>query len=161
MFSAPDNLPRYRLASSIPSAPLDRLKDGFRPNADESSQPLATSLQPSTSATLTIRIIKSFEFRTQKGLVLKGLDLGALTVGGLMVKCREGLFISYEHTAERFGLGVVRILMVSRGSEAGRGDGLCIRSESVKGRDVFCAEQQSVKRCLGEDRKGEVHRSGG
>ena len=64
--------------------------NGFRPNPDESSQPLATSLKPLTAATLTVRIIKSFEFRTAKALVLKDVNLVELTVGALMEKCREG-----------------------------------------------------------------------
>jgi hypothetical protein len=76
----------------LPAMPCDSapITDGFRPNPDESSQPLATSLQPTTNATLTIRIIKSFEYRTQRNLVLKGLDLGELSVGGLIERCREG-----------------------------------------------------------------------
>lgn len=51
---------------------------------------LATELRPVTNAVLTVRIIKSFPFRTTKNLVLKDLDLTTLTVGGLMDKCREG-----------------------------------------------------------------------
>jgi len=39
---------------------------------------------------LTVRIIKSFEFRTAKALVLKDVNLVELTVGALMEKCREG-----------------------------------------------------------------------
>jgi hypothetical protein len=36
---------------------------------------LASERKPVTDATLTIRIIKSFEYRTMKPLVLKDLDL--------------------------------------------------------------------------------------
>jgi hypothetical protein len=53
-------------------------------------EPLATELKPITAATLTIRIIKSFEFRTQKSLVLKEVDLEKITVGELMERCRRG-----------------------------------------------------------------------
>ncbi|RSH89455.1 hypothetical protein EHS25_002004 [Saitozyma podzolica] len=52
-------------------------------------EPLATELKPITAATLTIRIIKSFEFRTQKSLVLKEVDLEKITVGELMERCRR------------------------------------------------------------------------
>jgi len=64
--------------------------NGFRPNADDPSQPLATSLKPLTAATLTVRIVKSFEFRTAKALILKDVDLTRVTVGQLMDMCREG-----------------------------------------------------------------------
>lgn len=51
---------------------------------------LASERNPVTDATLTIRVIKSFEYRTQKSLVLKDLDLTTLTVGELLEKCKEG-----------------------------------------------------------------------
>ncbi|KAF7777452.1 hypothetical protein Agabi119p4_3524 [Agaricus bisporus var. burnettii] len=38
---------------------------------------------PKTSATLTIRIIKSFEFRTERSLVLHNVNLHTATVGHL------------------------------------------------------------------------------
>ncbi|ODO06503.1 cytoplasmic protein [Cryptococcus wingfieldii CBS 7118] len=52
-------------------------------------EPLATERNPISDATLTIRVIKSFEFRTQKSLVLQHLDLRTLTVGALMEQVRE------------------------------------------------------------------------
>ena len=42
-----------------------------------------TSAVPKTAATLTIRVIKSFEYRTQKSLVLHKLNLEDVTVGAL------------------------------------------------------------------------------
>jgi hypothetical protein len=51
---------------------------------------LASERKPVTDATLTIRIIKSFEYRTMKPLVLKDLDLTTLTVGELLEKCKAG-----------------------------------------------------------------------
>jgi len=38
---------------------------------------------PRTSATLTLRIIKSFEYRTERSLVLHGVNLETTTVGDL------------------------------------------------------------------------------
>ncbi|KAG7092212.1 hypothetical protein E1B28_008579 [Marasmius oreades] len=39
--------------------------------------------QPKTSATVTVRIIKSFQYRTEKSLVLHNLDLTTTTVKNL------------------------------------------------------------------------------
>jgi hypothetical protein len=64
--------------------------NGFRPNADDDSQPLASARNPQTSATITVRIIKSFEYRTFKAMVLKEVNLEEMTVGQLMDKVREG-----------------------------------------------------------------------
>ncbi|TIB40212.1 hypothetical protein E3P86_00784 [Wallemia ichthyophaga] len=44
---------------------------------------------PKTSATLTIRLIKSFEFRTTKNLILRGVDLTATTVTQLVELCKH------------------------------------------------------------------------
>lgn len=51
---------------------------------------LASERKPVTDATLTIRVVKSFEYRTMKPLVLKDLDLTTLTVGELLEKCKAG-----------------------------------------------------------------------
>jgi hypothetical protein len=59
-------------------------------STDADHELLATELRPLTDATLTIRIIKNFPFRTTKNLVLRDVDLTTMTVGGLMDKCREG-----------------------------------------------------------------------
>ncbi|KAF9148069.1 hypothetical protein BG015_010232 [Linnemannia schmuckeri] len=47
------------------------------------SEPLSNTLAPSTAATLTIRVIKSFEYRTSKNLILHNIDLTATNVGQL------------------------------------------------------------------------------
>ncbi|KAF9084397.1 hypothetical protein BGX29_007003 [Mortierella sp. GBA35] len=47
------------------------------------SDPLSNTLAPSTAATLTIRVIKSFEYRTSKNLILHNVDLTATNVGQL------------------------------------------------------------------------------
>lgn len=53
-------------------------------------EPLSSELRPTTDAVLTVRVIKSFEFRTQKSLVLKGINLEEMTVGELMERVRNG-----------------------------------------------------------------------
>ncbi|KAJ7489964.1 hypothetical protein B0H11DRAFT_2278256 [Mycena galericulata] len=44
---------------------------------------LSNTALPKTSATLTLRIIKSFEFRTERSLVLHNINLESTTVGQL------------------------------------------------------------------------------
>ncbi|KAG0296324.1 hypothetical protein BGZ96_009723 [Linnemannia gamsii] len=47
------------------------------------NDPLSNTLAPNTAATLTIRVIKSFEYRTTKNLILHNIDLTATNVGQL------------------------------------------------------------------------------
>jgi len=52
---------------------------------------LTTNLtRPKTSATLTVRVIKSFEYRTEKSLVLHNINLETTTVGQLKEIARQG-----------------------------------------------------------------------
>jgi len=53
------------------------------------SDVLANLSRPKTSATLTLRIIKSFEYRTEKSLVLHDVDLETTTVGRLKEVAKE------------------------------------------------------------------------
>jgi hypothetical protein len=46
---------------------------------------------PKSSATLTLRIIKSFEFRTERSLVLHNVNLETTTVGELKEIARKGI----------------------------------------------------------------------
>lgn len=57
---------------------------------DANHELLAQEMKPLTDATLTVRVIKSFPFRTCKNLVLKDLDLTTMTVGGLIERCKQG-----------------------------------------------------------------------
>jgi hypothetical protein len=59
-------------------------------STDQYHEPLSSELLPNTDATLTIRIIKSFEFRTQKSMVIKGVNLETETVGSLKQRVRSG-----------------------------------------------------------------------
>lgn len=54
-----------------------------------SDTPLNLAL-PKTDATLTIRVIKSFEYRTEKSLVLHHVNLETTTVGQLKDTVRQG-----------------------------------------------------------------------
>lgn len=50
---------------------------------------LTNLAKPKTSATLTLRIIKSFEYRTEKSLVLHDINLEVTTVGRLKEIAKE------------------------------------------------------------------------
>ncbi|KAI0029322.1 hypothetical protein K488DRAFT_88859 [Vararia minispora EC-137] len=47
--------------------------------------------KPKTSATLTLRVIKSFEFRTERHLVLHDVNLVTTTVGQLKEMARQAI----------------------------------------------------------------------
>lgn len=51
---------------------------------------LTNLARPRTSAIITVRVIKSFEFRTERSLVLRDIDLDATTVGDLKEMARNG-----------------------------------------------------------------------
>ncbi|KAG8925991.1 hypothetical protein FRC03_005918 [Tulasnella sp. 419] len=55
------------------------------------SDVLTNLAKPVTSATLTIRVIKSFTFRTEKSLVLHDVNLETLTVGQLKEQVRQAV----------------------------------------------------------------------
>ncbi|KAF8582210.1 hypothetical protein K439DRAFT_167532 [Ramaria rubella] len=47
------------------------------------SDALTNNTLPKTSATITLRVIKSFEYRTEKSLVLRNTNLEQMTIKGL------------------------------------------------------------------------------
>ncbi|KAK9466503.1 hypothetical protein V1512DRAFT_276509 [Lipomyces arxii] len=47
-------------------------------------EPLTSTLKTPTDSTITVRVIKSFEYRTERNLVLRDLDLTTTTVGDLL-----------------------------------------------------------------------------
>lgn len=51
---------------------------------------LTNLARPRTSATITVRVIKSFEFRTERSLVLRDINLDTITVGDLKDIARNG-----------------------------------------------------------------------
>jgi hypothetical protein len=50
---------------------------------------LTNEAVPRTQATLTIRIVKSFEYRTEKHLILKNINCETTTVGQLKELARQ------------------------------------------------------------------------
>ncbi|KDN46972.1 hypothetical protein K437DRAFT_294168 [Tilletiaria anomala UBC 951] len=61
----------------------------FNPAYGDDSTPVTNLQRPKTDAVITIRVIKSFEYRTMKALVLKAVDLTTMTVGELKQRCRQ------------------------------------------------------------------------
>ncbi|KAF6764917.1 cytoplasmic protein [Ephemerocybe angulata] len=55
------------------------------------SDTLTSEAKPKTSATLTVRIIKSFTYRTEKSLVLHDVNLLTTTVGQLKERSRQAV----------------------------------------------------------------------
>lgn len=47
---------------------------------------------PNTEATITVRVIKSFQYRTERNLVLHKLNLMTTTVGELKNIAKQGVF---------------------------------------------------------------------
>lgn len=63
----------------------------YRPVLDDDFENKETNLaRPLTDAVVTIRVIKSFAYRSMKALVLKNLDLTTMTVADLEERCRKG-----------------------------------------------------------------------
>ncbi|KAL8281112.1 hypothetical protein RQP46_006470 [Phenoliferia psychrophenolica] len=56
---------------------------------DTPVDPLTNTLRPLSDAVLTIRVIKSFEYRTTKNVILHHVDLTTLTVGELKDQVRK------------------------------------------------------------------------
>lgn len=58
----------------------------------------ATNLaRPVTDAVITVRVIKSFEYRTMKPLVLQHCDLTKMTVASLEERCKHGGWCAGRH----------------------------------------------------------------
>ncbi len=57
-----------------------------------SSDALTNTLNPTTSSTITIRIIKNFEYRTVKNLVLQNINLETITIKELKELIRESIY---------------------------------------------------------------------
>ena len=68
------------------------------PPAASEYDPPTNTLRPLSDSLLTVRIIKSFQYRTCKNLVLDHLDFTTVTVGELKERCLTGArFFSTRH----------------------------------------------------------------
>lgn len=59
--------------------------------SDQHHEVLTNLARPDTSATLTIRVIKSFTFRTERSLVLHDVNLVTTTVAQLKEIAKESM----------------------------------------------------------------------
>jgi len=62
-----------------------------------SADALTNTLRPLNDVVLTVRVIKSFTYRTTKNLILQHVDLTTMTVGQLKNKVVEGEHGSSKH----------------------------------------------------------------
>ncbi|KAH9462767.1 hypothetical protein MJO28_002460 [Puccinia striiformis f. sp. tritici] len=53
------------------------------------TDPLTNTTKPSTDATITVRVIKSFEYRNSKNLVLHHIDLETTSIDELLTLCLQ------------------------------------------------------------------------
>lgn len=73
----------------------------FNPQADFSDNKETNTARPLTDAVITVRIIKSFEFRSMKAYVLKSVDLTTMTIAQLEDKCRAEVKTNSAYRAFR------------------------------------------------------------
>lgn len=72
--------------------PWQDLNQATMGNPEDDFDDTPTNLaKPLTSATITVRVVKSFEYRVAKALVLHNMDLEHTTIGELKQKIREGM----------------------------------------------------------------------
>lgn len=57
----------------------------------EMEEPLTSTVRPNTLAVITVRIVKSFPYRTVKNHVFKDLDLTTTTAGQLLDMIKQGM----------------------------------------------------------------------
>ena len=77
-------------ASCSPSSRPDRT--AYSIMSSDFDHTLTNLARPKTSAIITVRVIKSFEFRTERSLVLRDINLDTTTVGDLKEIVRNGQF---------------------------------------------------------------------
>ncbi|KAI9632092.1 cytoplasm protein [Dioszegia hungarica] len=100
------------LATSTPASAPAHGENTYDPlRSDEAFHPL-------NNATITVRIIKSFEYRTFRGMVLKGVNLGEVTVGELMERCKRDIKTAPGYKAYRnLELDTLKLYTVAHGSK--------------------------------------------
>ena len=87
---------------------MEAICDSCDTSAPDMSDDVLTNVaRPNTSATLTIRIIKSFRFRTERSLVLHDVNLVTTTVVQLKEIAKQSMFDTVQslesHTIVRCG----------------------------------------------------------
>lgn len=82
----------------------------FRPvlGSDDFSNVETNRARPLTDAVITIRVIKSFAYRSMKALVLPNIDLTTMNVNELKARCKEEVgkqpgFKAFRSSKDRLG----------------------------------------------------------
>lgn len=82
----------------------------FKPvsDAEEGQNIESNKLRPPTDAVITVRVIKSFTYRSMKALVLPHIDLTQMTVAHLRDTCKEQIrtspsFKAFRNWVEKLG----------------------------------------------------------
>ena len=80
----------------------------YAPQVDFLDNTVTNQARPLTSAIITVRIIKNFEFRTMKPLVLRDIDLTKCTTPQLIERCRHEVrtqpaFKAYRNVVDDLG----------------------------------------------------------
>jgi len=70
--------------------------------------------KPLNGATITVRVVKSFEYRVAKSLILHNMDLEQITVGELKLKIRESTY-----DINGWGMRVYNVVPSGISAEAG------------------------------------------
>ncbi|CCU98779.1 unnamed protein product [Malassezia sympodialis ATCC 42132] len=91
--------------------------DGYRdhpfvPQTDFLDHTVTNQARPLTSAVITVRIIKNFEYRTMKPLVLKDVDLTTLTAPALIERCRQEVAAAPAFRVYRGVIGTLDTLKI-------------------------------------------------
>ncbi|WFD29927.1 hypothetical protein MSPP1_000941 [Malassezia sp. CBS 17886] len=99
--------------------------EGYLPHAFNPQQSFfdnreTNQARPATSAIITVRIIKNFEYRAMKALVLRDLDLTSTTVPQLIETCRHEVrtgpaFRAYRNCADK--LDTVKLYTRAHGAK--------------------------------------------
>ncbi|SNX85708.1 related to Altered inheritance rate of mitochondria protein 29 [Melanopsichium pennsylvanicum] len=92
----------------------------FNPQSDFIDNTITNVSRPLTDSVITIRIIKSFEFRSMKAFVLKHIDLTKVTIADLEEQCRQEVrtnstFRAFRSFAEK--LDTLKLYTKAHGSK--------------------------------------------
>ena len=92
----------------------------YAPQTDFFDTTVTNQARPLTQAVITVRVIKNFEYRTMKALVLKDVDLTTLTTPQLIAQCKEAVrtqpgFKAYRNTVDQ--LDTIKLYTQAHGAK--------------------------------------------
>ena len=92
----------------------------YAPQTDFLDTTVTNQARPLTQAVITVRVIKNFEYRAMKALVLKDVDLTTLTAPQLIVQCKEAVrtqpgFKAYRNVVDQ--LDTIKLYTQAHGAK--------------------------------------------